>query len=323
MGVPAYSVIWPQSDRADVFSADSVCAYALDGGHYLRACIFSDGVTSTKTHHYAKDGDSPAWTDEGSGGYSRVISSIGGDIAAIRGVDATIEFQLANLHGDIAARVSGDLVAQPGILATLESNEYGLQRNVEAVGVDRYRWIGTKQRTADMPGGIVLMGVRLTTRVLAASFRSIRTMARVATHRSMCARTPSMSSTSTAVNRTTAGAGGTVSATASIDRYQTVTGSVRSEELLLLGSDCVENTILIVVSLLAAVGSGVLASRIARRKGAEGPFWFVASRATRPGRSSTGSRTSTPASRTATDRSGGLPGRPGARVGSDVRMTLA
>jgi len=61
------------------------------------APVGSRGRTSTKTHHYAKDGDSPAWTDEGSGGYSRVISSIGGDIAAIRGVDATIEFQLANL----------------------------------------------------------------------------------------------------------------------------------------------------------------------------------------------------------------------------------
>jgi len=42
VGVPAYSVIWPQSDRADAFSGNSVCAYALDGDHYLRACIFVD-----------------------------------------------------------------------------------------------------------------------------------------------------------------------------------------------------------------------------------------------------------------------------------------
>ncbi len=42
LGVPAYSVIWPQSDRADPFSGDSVCAYALDGDHYLQACVFVD-----------------------------------------------------------------------------------------------------------------------------------------------------------------------------------------------------------------------------------------------------------------------------------------
>ncbi|MFC0101154.1 RHS repeat domain-containing protein [Micromonospora marina] len=41
-----------------------------------------------------------------------------------------------------------------------ESTEYGLARNAGA-GTERYRWLGSKQRAADTPSGIVLMGVRL------------------------------------------------------------------------------------------------------------------------------------------------------------------
>ncbi len=48
LGVPAYSVIWGQSDRTDTFCGDSVCAYALGWDHYLLACIFTDRYGSVE-----------------------------------------------------------------------------------------------------------------------------------------------------------------------------------------------------------------------------------------------------------------------------------
>jgi RHS repeat-associated protein len=41
------------------------------------------------------------------------------------------------------------------------ADEYGTPRDTATIGQRRYGWIGTKQRAADTPGGLTLMGVRL------------------------------------------------------------------------------------------------------------------------------------------------------------------
>jgi len=137
--------------------------YTLDvGGQRLRSWTDNNGTaTTTKQHHYDGDGDSPAWTDEGNSQYTRVVSSLGGDVTAIRGTDGTVEFQLANLHGDIAATTAADLTTQPGLLTTSDTTEYGTPRDTTTIGTRRYGWLGAKQRAGDTPSGVTLMGVRL------------------------------------------------------------------------------------------------------------------------------------------------------------------
>lgn len=146
-----------------ITQAGRTTTYALDiDDQRIRSWTdVSNGVTTTRKHHYDGDGDNPAWTDEGNGQYSRVVSSIGGDLTAIRGADGNVEFQLGNLHGDVVATASSDLATQPGLLATLDSTEYGLPRDPAAAGARRYGWLGAKQRASDTPAGITLMGVRL------------------------------------------------------------------------------------------------------------------------------------------------------------------
>jgi RHS repeat-associated protein len=68
------------------------------------------------------------------------------------------EWQVSDLSGDIVATIhDGD----QGLSTTGEATEYGGLSDSEAIGKQRYGWLGAEQRAADAPSGIVLMGVRL------------------------------------------------------------------------------------------------------------------------------------------------------------------
>ncbi|SEM18338.1 RHS repeat-associated core domain-containing protein, partial [Blastococcus sp. DSM 46786] len=75
---------------------------------------------------------------------------------------AEVVFQLANLHGDIAATVPADDLTGRD-LRVIETTEYGLPWAKPAAGTtqNRYGWLGTHQRDASAIGGLTLMGVRL------------------------------------------------------------------------------------------------------------------------------------------------------------------
>jgi RHS repeat-associated protein len=116
------------------------------------------GTTVTKTNHYTGDSDSPAWTDEGSSISTRVSAGLAG-VAAITIVSGTTatDWQIANLHGDLVATIHTTDIA---LTATNEATEYGQMRDNADIGI-RYAWLGTKQRAADTPTGVTLMGVRV------------------------------------------------------------------------------------------------------------------------------------------------------------------
>ncbi len=134
--------------------------YTIDvTGERIRS--WTDNVTGgvvTKRHHYAGDSDNPAWTQEDAAKYTRTITGLGGMAGTFDGDSLTVDWQLANLHGDLVCTVHG---SDPGLSATYEANEHGTMRNSADTGTRRYGWLGTKQRAADTPSGVVLMGVRL------------------------------------------------------------------------------------------------------------------------------------------------------------------
>jgi RHS repeat-associated protein len=121
-----------------------------------RVRSWTDGTT-TRTNHYEGDGDAPSWVAEGAASWTRNVGGIGGDLAAIYDSAGTATLQLTNLHGDVIATASTSNV-DTAPLSTFESTEYGAGR--DAVG-RRYAWLGSKQRAADTPGGVSLMGVRV------------------------------------------------------------------------------------------------------------------------------------------------------------------
>jgi RHS repeat-associated protein len=135
--------------------------YTLDvDGERTRSWTDSDGTTAiTRIQHYATDADDPVWTDESGGAWSRRVAGLGG-LAAITTTagPVSIDWQIINLHGDCVATVhDGDTI----LSTTGESTEYGVPRNVTDVGSRRYGWLGAQGRTADEPGGVIGMGVRL------------------------------------------------------------------------------------------------------------------------------------------------------------------
>ena len=114
-------------------------------------------TTSTSVNHYGCSCDSPRWivTDTGTGAISRNVESISGNLAAVTGKTTGTALQVTNRHGDVALSLPLDASKDP---VAFDADEYGDPKTEKAT---RYGWLGAKQRSAETPAGLVLMGVRL------------------------------------------------------------------------------------------------------------------------------------------------------------------
>jgi RHS repeat-associated protein len=122
-----------------------------------RLYTFTDSAGAVHTEHFDGNGDSPLWTDSGSGNWTRNVTDISGSLSAIQDQAGTTSLQLADLHGDIVAQMSATTTAE-GISAYFESTEFGVPRSLSG---PQYAWLGASERSSDALGGLVLMGVRL------------------------------------------------------------------------------------------------------------------------------------------------------------------
>lgn len=129
-------------------------------GRYRTATRDSGPQAGTVVNHYDCASDSPAWIAEHDGTWTRNVSGVTGDLAAIQYSDSTVYLQITNLHGDVVAVVLNDPAAT-GVSAHFEQTEYGVPRADNPTNPDRYGWLGGKQRSADVQAGLILMGVRL------------------------------------------------------------------------------------------------------------------------------------------------------------------
>lgn len=119
----------------------------------------ASGTAVTRTNHFALDGDSPVWTDEGNSTWTRPVDAIAGLAAVQTGPAAgNLVWQVVSLHGDVVAGMPNSGL---GLSYTSEQTEYGVARVTADIGSRRYGWLGSGQRAADTPDGEILMGVRL------------------------------------------------------------------------------------------------------------------------------------------------------------------
>ncbi|MET7784685.1 DNRLRE domain-containing protein [Streptomyces sp. NPDC005388] len=113
-------------------------------------------TTATRANHYGSDTDSPDWTQEATGALTRNVQDLTGDLAATTtATDGTV-LQLTNIHGDVNIQLPLDTTVAPTVLDT---DEYG--NPLGGTATTRYGWLGSKQRSAETPSGLTLMGVRL------------------------------------------------------------------------------------------------------------------------------------------------------------------
>jgi RHS repeat-associated protein len=129
--------------------------YELDAGLRQRQRLQGGGLEGAEVFHYDGESDSPAWTQRGST-WTRSISGIGGELAAIQESSSGTIFQLTNLHGNVVATASASLTATK-LLATFRFDEFG---NPVSGSAGRYGWLGGKLRRTELASGIIQMGAR-------------------------------------------------------------------------------------------------------------------------------------------------------------------
>jgi RHS repeat-associated protein len=131
--------------------------YELDATGRVRRRVQKAGTESTELFHYSLASDSAAWVYRPSSStWSRYISGIDGNLAAIQPSSGEIMLQLTNLHGDVVATVAdSSTAAKPA--ESYEFDEFG--RPVKG-GFGRYGWLGGKGRRTELASGVIQMGVR-------------------------------------------------------------------------------------------------------------------------------------------------------------------
>jgi RHS repeat-associated protein len=128
--------------------------YQLDAMLRQRQRVQTGGTSGTEIYHYAGGSDSPAWIESGAT-WSRNITGIGGELAAIQDSTSGTSLQLTNLHGDIIATASLSMSATEPT-ATFESDEFGNPKGT----MRKYGWLGGKGRRTELASGVIQMGVR-------------------------------------------------------------------------------------------------------------------------------------------------------------------
>ena len=130
-------------------------SYGLDPADRTRETALTGTINETVTSHYSEAGDSPAWTVNGAGSWTRYIAGIVG-LAAIQNNGGTPELQLENLHGDIVAKAALS-ETETKLLGSAETTEFGVPTISNPA---KYSWLGGEQRATELPTGMVAMGAR-------------------------------------------------------------------------------------------------------------------------------------------------------------------
>ena len=131
-------------------------SYGLDPARRTTSITTSGTQSSQIIEHYAGEGDSPSWSSELDGKWTRHIPGIGTAMAAIQTEGAAPVLQLSDLQGNIVATAE-DNEAASKLLSTSNSTEYGVPTSNKPA---RYSWLGSLQLSTELPSGVVAMGAR-------------------------------------------------------------------------------------------------------------------------------------------------------------------
>lgn len=130
-------------------------AYGLDPSGRTRETTLTGTTNETVTSHYAGEGDSPAWTVNASGTWTRYIPNLTG-LAAVQSNGATPVLQLTNLHGDIVAKAALS-ETETQLLSSTDTTEFGVPT---VSNPSKYAWLGAEQRPTELAPGMIAMGAR-------------------------------------------------------------------------------------------------------------------------------------------------------------------
>ena len=139
-----------------VTQAGQTITYSLDPTGRTRQEITSGTSSLTLTDHFDDGSDSPAWSVDGSGNWTRYISDIAGSLVATQTNGGTPVLQLKNLQGDMVATAPVNSTATT-LSSQSDSTEFGVPREEFPA---RYAWHGSDERATALPSGVIAMGAR-------------------------------------------------------------------------------------------------------------------------------------------------------------------
>ena len=140
--------------NTDTFTLDPI-------GRLLSVANSATGRTTTNI--YAGSADTPAWLSVSDGSWSRNVTDIAGNLAAIQtgNTAGSAALQIVNPHGDVVATLTDPSSGSTSMTAYFESTEFGVQRPADTTRPANYGWLGGKRRDSGDVGGLVLMGKRV------------------------------------------------------------------------------------------------------------------------------------------------------------------
>ncbi|MGA8364075.1 MAG: RHS repeat-associated core domain-containing protein [Solirubrobacteraceae bacterium] len=150
------STFYDDNRVASQTQAGETIGYQLDPSRRTRETVSTGHTTASVVYHYAGDGDSPSWTYEASGKWTRNIHGIGGGLVAIENNGESATLQLSDLNGNMVATASTSNTAKHP-LTTTRNTEFGVP-TVEAPA--KYSWLGADERATELPSGVIAMGAR-------------------------------------------------------------------------------------------------------------------------------------------------------------------
>ena len=129
--------------------------YNLDPARRTLETVKTGKTASDVTSHYVGPGDTPAWTVNTSGEWTRNISGISGFAAVQNNTEAPV-LQLTNLHGDVIATAYLSETAT-ALASTADTSEFGVPTTSLP---PKYSWLGANEIPTELPSGILDMGAR-------------------------------------------------------------------------------------------------------------------------------------------------------------------
>jgi RHS repeat-associated protein len=155
-GTELASTYYVDNQLASQTQNGQTIGYNLDPAGRTRETIGTGKKVSDVTSHYAGPGNSPAWTVNTSGEWTRNIPGINGSLAAVQNNGETPVLQLTNLHGDIIATAYLSETAT-GLASTADTSEFGVPTTSLP---PKYSWLGTDEIPTELPSGVLDMGAR-------------------------------------------------------------------------------------------------------------------------------------------------------------------
>jgi RHS repeat-associated protein len=150
------STYYVDNQAASQTQAGQTIGYKLDPAGRTRELVKTGITNATITNHYAGPTETPAWTINALGEWSRNIPGINGTLAAIQSNGESPVLQLTNLHGDIVATAYLSETATE-LASKADTTEYGVPATSAP---PKYSWLGAIEIPTELPSGIASMGIR-------------------------------------------------------------------------------------------------------------------------------------------------------------------